>query len=208
MPEKAPIPAIDDEALALRMMEQDQDALDAVLEVYGPKVQGFLKQKFGDVLKEPELDEVFNRAVFNLWRFADRFKPDRGGMRGWFIRIARNAAISMLRAETRNLAKDLEFEPTYDPAEDHPDTSPDVDSKEHRRLQQLDDFLHNKLTGFERIVALNCFKAGGEADTGRLAALYGKTRQNVDTVRSKVKRKITQWMLDMESQSDGRKGKP
>ena len=208
MADKEAQPQVDDVVLVLQMMEKDEDALTTVLAVYGPKVRGFLKQKFGDVLKEPELDEVFNRAAFNVWRFADRFRPERGNFRGWFIRIARNMALSVLRGETRHLAKDLEYDPAYDPADDFLDTSPDVDSKDFRRLNQLDDFLQNKLTGFERIVGLNCFKSGGEPDTARLAALHGKTRQNVDTVRSKVKKKITQAMLDLKSRQDGGKGKP
>ena len=208
MPESPRPPEIDDDALILRMLDKDETALEEILYVYGPKVMGFLRKSFGDALNEPELHETFNRAAFNLWRFADRFKPERGSLRGWFIRIARNAAIGVLRGETRHLAKDLEYDPAYDPADDHPDASPDVDSKENGRLQKLHDFIHNKLTGFERIVAINCFKAGAEPDTARLAAIYGKTRQNVDTVRSKVKKKIVQWMLDSESRQQIPKGKP
>ena len=119
MTENGPVPEeVDDESLALRMMEKDEEALGALLKIYGPKVRGYLKQKFGDVLRQPELDEVFNRAAFNVWRFADRFRPECGGLRGWFIRIARNAAFSLLRGENRHLAKDLEYDPAYDPAED------------------------------------------------------------------------------------------
>ena len=207
MPEKA-TPEIDDELLVLRMMEGDQNALVDFLKAYGQKVKGYLKKTFGDVLKEPELEQALNRAAFNIWRFADRFKPEKGSLRGWFIRIARNAAVSIIRSETKHLAKDLEYDPVYDPAEEDDDPPPDVDSTEHARLRALDDFINNKLTGFEKVVALNCFKAGGEADSRRLAALYGKPRGNVDTVKSKVKKKITQAMLEWDSRQGGRKGKP
>jgi len=74
-------------------------------------------------------------------------------------------------------------------------------------LMALYDFIDNKLTGFERIVARNCFVAGGEADITRLAALNGKDRQNVDTVKSKVKKKITQALLEWDSRHAGKKGK-
>jgi RNA polymerase sigma factor (sigma-70 family) len=207
MPESPRPPEIDDDALVLRMMDKDETALGEILEIYGPKVKGFLRKQFGDVLKEPELDEAFNCAAFNLWRFADRFKSGRS-LRGWFIRIARNAAISIIRGEKKHLSKDLEYDPSYDPADDHSEASPAVDSKEAARLQKLDDFIHNHLTGFEKIVAINCYKAGGEPDTVRLAALYGKTRQNVDTVRSKVKKKLTEWMLNSEPRQQIPKGRP
>jgi RNA polymerase sigma factor (sigma-70 family) len=200
MSEQDPLIEIDDKMLALRMKEKDEAALDTVIETYGPKVMGFLHLKFGDVLRPPELDEVFNRAVFNVWRFADRFNPDRGGMRGWFIRIARNAALSFIRGETKHLAQTLEFDPAYDPADDCDDVSPDIDSKEAKRLEHLDRFINHELVGNEREIARNCFKTGGEADSIRLAALLGKTRKYVDTVKSKVKRKITESMLKWEAE--------
>lgn len=208
MPEMDP-PEIDEEAIVLRMMEKDQSALVELIAVYGPKVRGYLRKQFSEVLKEPELQQAFNRAFFNAFRFAEKFKPEKGSLRGWLIRIARNAAINIIRAEERHLAKELEYDPVYDPSDDCDDTSPpDVDSKEHARLTALYDFIHNKLTGFERIVARNCFIAGGEADTIRLAAHYGKDRQNVDTVKSKVKKKITEALLEWDSRQGGRKGKP
>lgn len=203
-----PARTVDDEDIVLRMMEKDESALVMLLETYGPKVRGYLRKHFGDVLKAPELEEAFYRAAFNVWRFADRFNPDRGSLRGWFVRIGRNAAVSILRCESRHMAKDLEYDPAYDPAEDCPDQASDVDSKENRRLQELNNILYNELTGLEQIVALNDYKAGGEADTGRLAAMHGKTRQNIYTTRSKVKKKITQMMLEWESRQSGRKGKP
>jgi RNA polymerase sigma factor (sigma-70 family) len=190
------------------MMEKDESALFALLETYGPKVRGYLRKHFGDVLKAPELDEALNRAAFSVWRFADRFNPERASLRGWFLSIARNAAVSILRSERRHLAKDLEYDPAYNPAEDCPGQAPDIDSKEKRRLQELDDILYKKLTGLEQTVALNDYKAGGEADAGRLAAMLGKTRQNIYTTRSKVKKKITQMMLEWESRQSGRKGTP
>jgi len=62
------------------------------------------------------------------------------------------------------------------------------DSKEIAGWRELDNILYNKLTGLEQIVALNDYKSGGEADAGRLAAMHGKTRQNIYTTRSKVKK--------------------
>jgi RNA polymerase sigma factor (sigma-70 family) len=199
MSEQDPLIEIDDEMLAFRMTQKDEAALDTVIETYGPKVRGFLHQQFADVLRPPELDEVFNRAVFNVWRFADRFNLNKGSMRGWFIRIARNAALSLIRGETKHMTQTLEFDPAYDPADDCEDVSPDINSKEARWLDQLDTFINYELVGNEREVARNCFKTGGEADSVRLAALLGKTRKYVDTVKSKVKKKITEAMLKWEA---------
>ncbi|GEM_PF-7052145 len=190
----------DDADLALRMTKKDEDALTTVIELYGPRVRGFLRKNFGDTLQQLELDEVFNQAVFNVWRFAQRFQPDKGGLRGWFIRIARNAAVSLIRGETKHLARELEEDPAYDPAEAYEDVSPDVDPTESRRLEKLEHFMSNELIGTEREVALNCFKTGGEADSVRLAVVLGKTRGYIDTVKSKVKKKIAEAMLKWEAE--------
>ena len=201
-------PEIDEESLVLRMMDRDQSALAELLKLYGPKIRGYLRKKFGDVLKEPELQQALNCAAFNVWRFADRFDPAKGSLRAWFVRIARNAAFSIIRVEARHLAKSLEYEPAYDPADDSEVPSADISDQDVRRLKAIDEFINNTLSGFEKIVAINSFKSGGEADSTRLAALYGKTRGNVDVVKSKVKKKITQAMLEWESLQPVKKGKP
>lgn len=63
----------------------------------------------------------------------------------------------------------------------------------------LDHFINHELVGNEREIALNCFKTGGQADSVRLAALLGKTRNYVDTVKSKVKKKIKEAILKFEA---------
>ncbi len=196
----------DDETLLLRMMEKDEAALAEVLRRYGPRIKGFLRVTFGDVLREPERKEVLNIAAFNLFRFADRFKTGRGTLRGWFFKIARNAAISFLRGEKRHTAQQLEYEQAYDPADDCPDEAPDVHSKEHKRLEELDNIIFKKLTGFEQAVAINDFKAGGDSDGARLAALHGKSLNTVYATRSKVKKKITQMMQEWDARQSGGKG--
>ena len=68
MPEQDPLTYIDDEDVALRMMDGDEDALRAALKAYGPKVKGFLRKQFGDQLDQSELDYVFQQSLFNFWK--------------------------------------------------------------------------------------------------------------------------------------------
>ena len=192
-------PEPDDETLVLRMMEKDEDALVEVIARYGPRIRGFLSVMFGDVFKKEEREEVFNIAAFNLYRFADRYDADKGSLKNWFIKIARNAAVSFLRKEMRCVAQELEYEPSYDPGEDCADTTPPLDSREAKAVEELDNIIHNKLKGFEQIMALNDYKAGGEADIGRIAAKYGKSKAVVSSTRSKVNKKILQMLTDWEA---------
>lgn len=206
MTEKETQAEIDDVDLALRMMDRDEDALAALLKVYGPKVKGYLRKQFGATLDDSELDYVFQQSVINVWNKIQLYDPDKGSLRGWFIRVSRNAAISHIRGEEKHKA-----DPLADPADDHVDGCGDIafpaESKEQKRLDRIDDFIQNKLQGIEKIVALNCFTIGGDPDIVRLAAKLGKTRSYVDTVKSKVKKKIREAILAIEASQSGRRDK-
>jgi RNA polymerase sigma factor (sigma-70 family) len=205
MPEQDPLAQVDDDNLALRMMEGDEDALRAAIKAYGPKVKGFLRKQFGDQLDQSERDYVFQQSLINFWEKIRTYDTDKGSLRGWWIRIARNAAIDHIRGEKRRKTEELD-----DPADDNSDDCGDVelveDSREKKRLDRVHDFVHNKLDGDERTVALNCFAIGGDPDIVRLAAKLGKARGYVDTVKSKVKKKIKEFVLALEA-GDGQKDK-
>ncbi|MDM4018231.1 RNA polymerase sigma factor [Roseiconus lacunae] len=203
MPEQDPLAQIDDEDLALRMMEGEEGALRAALKAYGPKVKGFLRKQFGDQLDQSEVDYVFQQALINFWSKISTYDTDKGSLRGWWIRIARNAAISHLRGEEKHKSEVLE-----DPADYYNDTCGDVelvkDSAEKKRLERVHQFIHNKLVGDERTVALNCFAVGGDPDIVRLAAKLGKSRAYVDTVKSKVKKKIVEFVVSVDGNGRGK----
>ena len=193
---------VDDVKLALRMTERDESALRTVLELYGPKVKGYLSKQFGEVLDDAERDAVLNAAAWKVWEAADTYNADKGGLRGWFIRIARNEAISHIRGQRKHHSEPLKEDPTVD----DDDVSPAVDSSDRTRLERLYDFIHNNLTGIEKLVALNCFTVGGDADSVRLAAKLGKTRNYIDTVKSKVKKKIREAVLSLEAMEAAERG--
>lgn len=200
-------PVVDEESLVLRMMDKDQSALADWLKLYGPKVWGFLKQRYGDKLRDPEIDEALNRIAFNLWRFADRFRPEKGSLRSWIIRIAQNAAVSILRGETRHMAKDLEYDPAYDPADCWwEEDEPEVASKSQWQAEQLDDIIRNHLKGNEQVVAEADLAAGGSADAGRLAALLGTSKDAIYVTRTNYRAKVRRLMQERESRLQSLKG--
>jgi RNA polymerase sigma factor (sigma-70 family) len=195
----------DDETLVLRIAaDQDKDALDLLLHRYGPKTKGYLAKHFGDTLREPERDQAFNDAVFNVWRFADRFKREKCSFKGWFIRIVQNAALSIIRAEKKHLAKELEYDPAYDPADHCEDDSPPSGSQDAWLVQQMNDIIDNELTGLEQAVAKADRAIGGSADTARLAEIHGKTLNNIYATRSKVRVKLRKLIQERQSRP-GRK---
>lgn len=209
MPEQDPLAHVDDDELALRMMEGDQDALRAAIKAYASKVKGYLRKQFGEQLDEHERDYVFQQSLIKFLSKINTYDTSKGSLRGWWIRIARNKALDHIEGVENYRAK-YKAKELDDPADDHHDSCGDVelveDSKERKRLERVYDFIHSKLVGDERTVAVNCFAIGGDPDIVRLAAKLGKSRSYVDTVKSKVKNKIIEFVLALEA-ADGRKDK-
>lgn len=209
MPEQDPLTQVDNGDLALRMMEGDQEALRAAIKAYGSKVKGYLRKQFGDQLDEQERAYVYQKALIKFWDKIGTYDTSKGTLRGWWIRIARNKALDHIEGVENYRAK-YKAEELDDPADANNDPCGDVelveDSKEKKRLERVYDFIHNKLVGDERTVAVNCFALGGDPDIVRLAAKLGKSRSYVDTVKSKVKRKIREFILALEA-GDGQKDK-
>lgn len=197
-----------DETLVRRIAEdRDQHALTLLMKRYAPKATGYLKKQFAGRLRDPEIDQAVNDAAFNVWRFADRFKPAKGSFGSWFIRIVHQAALSILRGERDHVAKELEFDPEHDPAdhcEEEQDQSP---SKDAWRVQQMEDIIDNELTGFEQIVAWADLAVGGTADSKRLATEYGKSLNTVYATRTKVRDKIRSKILEREARKGSTKGR-
>src|SRR5690349_21854104 len=99
----------DDYLLISIALNQDRGALATLVKRYAPKLKGYLTKHYGDSLREPEIRQAVNRAFFNVWRFAERFDPKKGKFQGWLIRIAQNVAVSLIRAEDKHQAKELEY---------------------------------------------------------------------------------------------------
>lgn len=173
-----------------------RSALCTVLGIYGPKVKGYLHKQFGDVLDHGEREAVLNEAAMKVWQAAHTYTTKKGGLRGWFIRIAKNTALDHISGESKHRAEPLYEDPAV---EEDDDVSPSLDPADRTRLERLDDFIHNKLVGVEKTVALHCFTVGGDADSERLATLLRKTRGYIDTVKSKVKKKIREAVLAIEA---------
>ena len=152
-----------------------------------------------------ERDYVFQKALVKFWEKISTYDTRKGSLRGWWIRIARNTAIDHIRGEKRYRDK-YKAEELGDPADYNTDECGDVelpaDSREGKRLERIHDFIHNKLRGIEKTVGLNFFALGGDPDIMRLAAKLGKSRSYVDTVKSKVKKKIKEFVLALEAESD------
>src|SRR5690349_12328114 len=110
-----PSQAVDEEELALRLMDGDEEALCTLLVLYGGKVKNFLRKRYGESLQEHERDEALNTALIKVWRHARSIDLRRGSLGGWFLRIAQRCAIDILNRELGQREDLLALDPAADP---------------------------------------------------------------------------------------------
>ena len=92
-----------DDGLVAGMAAGDPDAAAAFVRRYQSRVFGLALTIVGvPAVAEDVAQEAFVRA----WRFAGGYDPRRGGVAGWLLAIARNAAIDAVR-----LARDQPYDP-------------------------------------------------------------------------------------------------
>jgi RNA polymerase sigma-70 factor (ECF subfamily) len=132
VPGATPPPTPDDRraeeaALLVRILEQDERAIEALYERYsGPLYSLAYQVTGGDRFAQDVVQEVF----VAVWKNAGRFDPARGSLSSWLFALARHKAIDLVRREAnvrRHTADvDLELEEAAD----------DVDQEAWRRVRR------------------------------------------------------------------------
>jgi RNA polymerase sigma factor (sigma-70 family) len=179
---------VTDSDIALMMATGDQAGLRLLLERHGWRIKAFLVKYYSSVLQQGELNEALNTAVFNIWRFADRYHEGKGSLPSWCIRIAQNSARSIIRREFSYRSKNLEYDATYDPAGDLPDEQAAEISARATDDPRLED-LHKAigaLPPLQKAIIKADLAAGGLGDAGRLAAIHGTSKNTIYVSRHKA----------------------
>ena len=181
------------------------DALLQAVMGFGPKVRGWLRKRFGEVLSEIELGEAFNQATYNVWRFADRFDETKGNFGSWYLRIAYRTAQGILRRETKHLSRNLEYDPAYDPAVDHSKDDRDRSYYSDECVSDLQAIVNGRLKGLQRAIVLADLLAGEQADSERLAEVQNTSVNTIKVSRNKARKNIRKWMLEIGYNEKGQK---
>lgn len=81
-------------ALVSRAAGGDETALAALYDRYAGVLYGFALRRLGD---REFAEELVQRVMTRVWRFANRYDPDRGQVSTWVFAIARTAVTDLQR---------------------------------------------------------------------------------------------------------------
>jgi RNA polymerase sigma-70 factor, ECF subfamily len=92
--EPSGLSAVPDEALLLRISQQQQPALNELYGRYGRTLKAVIDSV---VHEEAEADDVLQEIFLQIWKEATNYSPKAGKPLGWVVTIARRRAIDRLR---------------------------------------------------------------------------------------------------------------
>lgn len=81
-------------ALLTRVAGGDEAALAALYDRYAGVLYGFALRRLGD---HERAEELVQRVMTRVWRFAERYDPERGQVSTWVFAIARTAVADLQR---------------------------------------------------------------------------------------------------------------
>ncbi|HAA93360.1 MAG TPA: RNA polymerase subunit sigma [Rhodospirillaceae bacterium] len=79
-------------------LDRDKSAFASLFDHFAPRVKAFLRRQG---TSEAQLDDLVQEVMLKVWRYAERFDPEKGKAATWVFTITRNARIDFLRKENR-----------------------------------------------------------------------------------------------------------
>jgi RNA polymerase sigma-70 factor, ECF subfamily len=141
------------------------------------------------VLRDPaQAEEVVQEVLFEVWRTASRFDPDRGTAEAWVLTIARHRAIDRVRSAAADTARDR--------ADGRPAVSWDQVSEAVQEILDREQLSYSldRLSGPQRQVIMLAFYGGHTY--AEIATILGLA---VGTVKSRIRAGLTRMRETMHT---------
>ena len=187
-----PAPTDGDAEIVRLVSERNAGGLRLLLAAHGSCARGHLRRSLGSTMSEQDLDDALGRASFQVWRRIESFDANKGSLRAWFLRIARNAGVEVLR-ERQRLPWEIAGDgvdhlpaPTADRDEDPAVLTPAPARAFLETLRQCIDALPR----MQRQIIQADLRSGDVADAGELAKTLHTTRNTVYVTRSNARKAL------------------
>lgn len=187
-------------------MEGQNEALRALLVLYGGRVKNVLRGRYRSVLQDQEIDLALSNALIKVWRHARSINLERGSLGGWFLRIAQRCAIDILGRKLGSRETALALEPDADPAGECEEDDEELDGRTRKRLQDLDAVIEG-LGPLQKAIIKADLAHGGQADNARLAAQHGTSVNSIYVSRNKAHEAVRKGMQQRGHYKDRPGGK-
>lgn len=183
----------DDDTIVLQMLDRQEEGLRALVQVHGPYIRGFLRNRWGRYLDDLELQAVFNVATWKAWKYIGRYDDKKKELRTWYALIAHRAAATARQQRKKKEAAALEDHPTYDPGKER-EADAVRSPVNTKRLADLEAVI-NALPGLQqRIIRADLADASGQADSMCLSRQWGNPVNSIEVSRNKARKKIAEEM--------------
>jgi RNA polymerase sigma factor (sigma-70 family) len=196
----------DDEDLAIRMMDGDEEALREVLRRHLEPVREVLEGKYGRAVQQADIDDAVNRATLKLWQKAGEYDKKVGDLGAWLYTMAQSAVIDIYRREKKLRKKHPSLPEEFD-APGQCEAEPEEPTNEEKKeLQDLDHIIENKLPTLQKAIIKADLIVGGTADAGSLAEIHGTTKNSIYVSRNKAHKTIRTEMMKLAQERERLRG--
>lgn len=189
---------VQDSEIVAMLRERPEEGVRHLLQTHGSKIKWLLKDRFGDVLAEPDLAGVLNAAAFKVLQTVHAFDFSKGTLPGWFWRIAANMARNFLRGELRHAHQDL----SYDPADqDRVPACLEDEPPPAKALENLRKAI-KVLPDLQRKVVEADLASGDLANAKWLADRYSTTEASIYMARSRARENLRKTLSGRQQSED------
>jgi DNA-directed RNA polymerase specialized sigma24 family protein len=175
--------APNDQELVQRIHDGDEIAFRLALERVTPRTLGWLIRKYNGILDHAELEDVLQEGAIALW-ISPPTIGERFSLEAWFLGVVTHKAIDILRRRGDVFIQGLNTDIQVAGRARH-----ELSEGDGPDLAALFEAIAT-LSPLQRTVIEADLACDGHADDDQLASELGKSKESIQTFRSKALRKL------------------
>lgn len=126
LPNDLEAPEADQDLIGRVAAQRDRNAFECLFLRFGPRIKALMMRSGADA---DIAEDLVQDVMLTIWRKADLYSPERGGVAAWVFTIARNLRIDRLRRQSPR---------SYEDIDDLNLESPEANGEEETHFRQRD----------------------------------------------------------------------